>query len=277
MGETVLAPLSRYPLGETLEVTVMGFSQELKTRYPSLRYEEVEHQLARAQAAAVPVSRAAAISPVAKIPFKIIDILQAGLRRNLELAASFIGSFNAQLFVPLFVDARAVVETASLLWDLSMRVRRVLAQGGKGALSELDTHLMKVLLGAKSKEWVGDPDKYQAPNVLTILDRLAKSGFPQLRGFYDMLSEFAHPNFAGLQGAYAKVNATTRETTFVDRPFQVRAGSLVVPVNALSVGLNVTVTAIEAYDEDAALFVRLCEQDIHDKGTWPRSIPYPRE
>lgn len=177
-----------------------------------------------------------------------------------------------ELFVPLFVLGRSILETGCLVWDVWSRVGRILTVRDKAALAEFDGHLMKVLLGAKSKEWVGDPEMYPSPNVLTIVDRLTRADHPGLRGFYDALPEFAHPNFAGMQAAYRRIDERARETHFVDRPFYEEANGLDIPINAVAAGLGITVFAVELYERDLAAFTRLCEEDIHDGGTWHDEI-----
>lgn len=253
-----------------------AFSCDLKARYSQLNYGAVEQLLERAEAAKVAVSRAADVSLIAKIPYKVRDIFQTALRRNLELTASFLVSFNRELFVPLFVTARAVLETGCLVQDVWGRVARVLKARDKAALVEFDEYLMKVLLGAKTKEWVGDAGQYQAPNVLTIIDRLTKEEHPGLRAFYDGLSEFAHPNFAGMHDAYCRIDERAHETRFVDRPFHKRREDLDIPVNAVAAGLDMSVLAVELYERDLLTFTQLCEEAIHDRGTWPDDLPYPR-
>jgi hypothetical protein len=255
---------------------VTRFSGALKGRYPSLDYARVEQLLERAQVAKVPVYRDADVSPVAKVPYKTRAFFQVALRRNMELTTCFVHSFNNELFVPLFVTARAVVETGCLARDLWGRVERILKARDRAALKDFDEYVKKVLLGAKSTAWVGDPSKYQAPNVLTIIDRLTKAELPNLRDSYDGLSEVAHPNFSGMLAAYFRFTESDAETRFVDRPFHEMAGGLDFPVNAVAAGLLLTVEGAESYEKDLVTFTRLCEEEIHDSGTWPHDIPYPR-
>ena len=82
----------------------------VKQKFSSLPFAEVEKVLKKAEAARVHVYKVREVSPVAKIPQKVFDLLQIGLRRNLELATSFVDIFNSELFTPLFVIARAVLE-----------------------------------------------------------------------------------------------------------------------------------------------------------------------
>jgi len=252
------------------------FHDELVKRYPNLGCEAVDKALRRGKAAQIRVSRASEVSLVANVPLKARVLLQIGLRRNMELTASFVESFNAELFVPLFVIGRAVLETGCLLWEFWVRVQRILKEQDKAALVDFDDRVMSALLGAKSTAWAGDPAKCRAPNVLTIIDRLSKKESPGLRGFYDGLSEFAHPNYAGMHEAYCRVDAHARETRYVDRPFGEDVGGLKVAMDATATGLEMTVYAVELYETQLLAFTRLCEDAIHDGGTWPSDVPYPR-
>lgn len=126
------------------------FLTDLKTRYPTLEFASVEELLERAERARIPLSVAEELSPVVLIPYKVRDVLQVALRRNLELANAFVSVFNAELYIPLFVLARAVVETGALALDVWDRVNDIGGAGDKTGLPALDEHLAKALLGAKT-------------------------------------------------------------------------------------------------------------------------------
>ncbi|MEW6230004.1 MAG: hypothetical protein AB1700_18280, partial [Bacillota bacterium] len=91
-----------------------------------------------------------------------------------------------------------------------------------------------------------------------------------------ILCEFAHPNFSGMQGAYTDVDPISRRIAFLNRPFGRWVSSLNIPIDALSIALEVTVIAVRSYDKSAPAFVRLCEELIWKQGTWPTNVPYPR-
>lgn len=255
----------------------LRFFPDLKRRHPDLGCDALEQVLEQGERARQPLLRATDFSPVAKIPLKARIILQIALRRNLELGTSFVQSFNAQLFVPLFIEARAIIETGCLAWDVQDRIKQVIQASDKKALDDLDRHLKNVLLGAKTKSWAGNSDKYPAPNVLTIIDRLTKAELPNLREHYEVISEFAHPNYAGMQGAYVKTNKAARQATFIDCPFKDRSELLDIACGSAHVGLDMSVTAVEYYEQVLTPFVELCEAQVFDAGCWPANIPYPRK
>ncbi|NQT84228.1 hypothetical protein HQ563_14465 [bacterium] len=251
------------------------FDDELRNSYRGLDYDAVEEQLERGKAAQITVSRASEVSPVTKVPLEAQALLQVGLRRNMELTASFVESFNAELFAPLFLTGRAVLETACLLWEFWARTDRIVKEQDKAALDDFEDRITKALLGVKSPACGGDPENYPAPNVLTIIDRLNKREFPRLRWFYDTLSEFAHPNYFGMHAAYGRVDDSAQEIRYVDRPFGKDVKLLAMAIDAIAAGLLMTVSAVEKYEKDLLPFTRLCEEAIHDGGTWPSDVPYP--
>lgn len=253
------------------------FLTELKTRYPTLEFASVETLLVRAERARIPLSVAEELSPVVLVPYKVRDVLQVALRRNLELAKAFVSVFNAELYIPLFVLARAVVETGALALDVWDRVNDIGRAGDRTGLPALDEHLAKALLGAKTSI-TPDSKMYEAPNVLTLMDRLSRKHALGLRSQYDALSEFAHPNFLGMIATYRPIDPddrSARRSRYDDRPFSTKAELLLVPLNALGAGLTINLTAIDTFEKNLGLFTRICEEDMHVRGLWPAGSPYP--
>ena len=69
-------------------------------------------------------------------------------------------------------------------------------------LSDFHEDVIKALFGVKSDLLGGDPEKCLAFNILTIIDRLTKTECPELRNWYNALSEYAHPNYHGMLALY---------------------------------------------------------------------------
>jgi len=238
------------------------FRDDLAAEHSGLRLEEVNSLREQLTRASIPAVRAVDVSDSAKIPFKLQGVLHSGIRRNLEMADAFVAVFNTKLFTPLFVLARATLETGALLWHLSMRVRRVVDATDTAGLGELDDLLMRATLGSRDPNGMGDPDKYPAPNVLTALDRTSQLGGLPAREFYDMLSEYAHPNYEGLTLAYTSPDPVAREVRLIDVPFEERSDLLVIAVGGLVAGLALTKLALDCCDECRVEFVTLCEVDL---------------
>ena len=81
---------------------------------------------------------------------------------------------------------RALFETAAALWHLKVTVKRQLE---KAIEPDLETQVLKIILGHRSEATLPN-----AISVLTFIDRLTES-FPLTRKKYDVMSEYAHPNW----------------------------------------------------------------------------------
>jgi len=69
-----------------------------------------------------------------------------------------------------------------------------------GDVPSFDEFLMKGMLGSKD-----GTTQLEAYNVLKAVDRLDKK-FDGLRGLYDTLCEFTHPNWSGAMGSYSAID-----------------------------------------------------------------------
>jgi hypothetical protein len=103
---------------------------------------------------------------------------------------------------------RATLEGAALMWDLYEVVRT------RGATTQeaLDARIFALLMGQRT-----ETDQVQMRSVMTLLDRLDKR-LPGTRDRYEYLSEYAHPNWSGVSGAYSRINASEFTTAFGRNP-----------------------------------------------------------
>jgi len=228
----------------------------------------------RDRALKIPVIRADDVSPVAKLPYKAEVLFQVGLRRALELTESCIREANSMAFAPLYVDARALLETVAVVAEMGERIKRIVGNWDRTALTDLDTQHMKALLGSRKSGW-GDPAKVPARNILSVIDDLSKALDQDIRAAYDDLSEHAHPNFAGMQGAYQRIEAENRRSLLIEHPLLDGVGDIGHPLAAIAVSLALLTRAFGQYRRLSYEFTRLCEEDIHQAGTWPQGLVYP--
>ncbi|MGE3341796.1 MAG: hypothetical protein AB7L71_00050 [Vicinamibacterales bacterium] len=215
-------------------------------------------------------------SPVSKVPSKLFDLLQVGLRRIIELTESSVREMNRGKVVTAYVLVRAVLETSCLLLDATRRAQKAVKNGDAKAVDEIDKFLMDVLVGFKSPEW-GFSEEYVARNVLTIIQRLTKELDLELMWFYEGLSEVAHPNYLGMLGMYQKSPTTPGDTL-------VKYGApqgedlkvhMQMAIGGLATATEMMALAIKNFDEIATPFALLCEQEIYEGGTWPEGMEYP--
>lgn len=141
------------------------------------------------------------ISPVAGVPLKVFQLFQIGLWRTTELAEAAVRELNREHVSSSHVLVRAVYETCALMLETIRRVEELVNSGDVAKVNDLDGFLKDVLLGSKSKEW-SFSEEYAARNVLTLLQKLTKATGLNLMGFYETLSERAHPNYLGMLAVY---------------------------------------------------------------------------
>jgi hypothetical protein len=136
-----------------------------------------------------------------------------------ELSRGAFENFEKDRLALAILETRAAVETCAALWYLHAKLDATLKAG---AVGDIDEFLMKLSMGSRT-----DTDIMpQAISVLTFVDRVEKDveGF---RHQYDLLSEFAHPNWAGTALLYSKPDPPNLWTDFganirgIDGPKQV--------------------------------------------------------
>jgi len=146
------------------------------------------------------------VSPDSKLPFKALIYRAALIWRMAELSRGAFENFERDRLALAILETRAAVETSAALWYLHAKLDATLKAGTVG---DIDDFLMKLSMGSRT-----DTDIMpQALSVLTFVDRVEKDveGF---RHQYDLLSEFAHPNWAGTALLYAKPDLPNLWTDF---------------------------------------------------------------
>ena len=132
-----------------------------------------------------------------KIPYKAVSLRELLLYRITELGESAIELYEKKRTISAFIITRAVMETAALFYWLHKRLERVVDSNN---IEDIDDFLMNVLFG-----WKGNKDLKEPYNILKAVDHLNKK-VPHFRRAYDVLSEFTHPNYCGVHGAYGKID-----------------------------------------------------------------------
>ncbi len=144
-------------------------------------------------------------SPDSKLPFKAMVYRAALIWRMAELSRGALENFEKYQLSSALLLTRAAVEAAAGLWFLDAKLRGALKAG---AVGEIDVYLMKLVMGSKA-----DPAMPEALNVMKFVDSVEKD----VKGFrhqYDILSEFAHPNWAGTALLYSKPDPPNLWTDF---------------------------------------------------------------
>lgn len=198
------------------------------------------------------------LSRTAKLPFKALVCRETLVWRMTELGSTALESFEKNRLTSAILLTRAAVETSAALWYLCAKLEAAL---DSEAVGDLDGYLMKLTLGSRTND-----DIMPEPiNVLNFVDRVDKevSGF---RHQYELLSEFAHPNWAGVTGLYSKPGLPNLS---VDFGANIRGGEAAKKIGVIN--LSVALMFFEqSYNSVAKLmpaFVALCENHFGAQGT----------
>ena len=140
---------------------------------------------------------AASLSLYSKLPFKAFSLREVLIHRITELSEVAVELFELKKIVPAIIMTRAVFETTAVLYWLYKSIKQVCATK---ELGNIDEFFMKSLFGSKNEERL-----IESYNILTAINHTDKD-FQGYRNAYNSLSEFAHPNWSGLFGAYSKLN-----------------------------------------------------------------------
>jgi hypothetical protein len=187
-----------------------------------------------------------------------IDVLQqVGIRRVVELTEAIGRDVSAESFAPVWVGARAVMEMAALMYDVTDRARACVTKPTKEAFQDFDSHLDKVYVGFKSMEWAYSEDVV-AKNILTTLQRTSKRAPTPFRealerfgapardfmSAYEMVSEGAHPNYVGTVESYQRADTKTGTCELIDSPVRGDPERIAIPVDFAAGALLISVVAV---------------------------------
>lgn len=138
------------------------------------------------------------------LPFKVMSLREPLLCRIADLTEASIHLCKIDRGMGAAILARAVLEATALLFALTEMVENIV---DSREIGDFDTRIAAMLVGSKNQ---GTP--VQATNVLTHIQRMDRS-FRGILDHYGILSEIAHPNFAGVLGSYAQAGAEKYELT----------------------------------------------------------------
>lgn len=191
----------------------------------------------------------------AKMPFKALSYRETLIWRMVDLTRGSLSSFRATNLAAAIVLTRASVETSAALWYLSEKMEGAVAAN---ELADLDDRLMSLSLGSKTNELLPNPI-----NVLTFVKHVAKR-LPEFEQQYDLLSEFAHPNWAGTSGLYARIDHENCLVEYGPRATE-SPGPIDIGLNNLVVALSMFELAYNRIADLMPAFVTLCEAALENK------------
>jgi len=140
---------------------------------------------------------AASLSHNSKLSFKALSLKELLIYRIADLSEVTLRLYEDKKNVSAIILTRSVFETSSVFYWLH---KRLVSAVETQELGNIDEFFMKHLFGT-DEEFI-PVDRY---NVLTAIDHVNKD-LKDYRKCYNSLSDFAHPNWPGLMGAYGKVD-----------------------------------------------------------------------
>jgi len=202
-----------------------------------------------------------ALSQLSKLPFKVLGYREALSWRMAELGRAAFEEFEKDRLAAAIVLTRAAVETSAGLWYLCAKVD---ASVESVEVGNIDVYLMKMIAGiatgAPTDANTGEPITPRPVRVSDFLKEVDKD----IEGFshqYGILSEYAHPNWAGTVYLYSKYDT---EKALADFGQNVRKpdGTKRVGVGNLSVALAMFERSYNRIADLVPAFTKLCESRL---------------
>jgi hypothetical protein len=251
------------------------FTQSIKDEYPELEGpEEIEVTLETLHGLKMPDCDGIGLSPVSKMPAKVLVLLQVGLRRTIEFTEAAIREINQRNLATSALLSRGTIETSCLLWEVMRHVESVADKGDPSGITDLDEILSKTLLGGKAKDWMLS-EEIVARNVLTIIQKLTKQLGAPFEGFYAALSEYAHPNYHGMMATYTEFGLEGGIKIFTDRRTGGQRAILLAAIGALATSGSVVLESFKLLAKHLEPLAVLAERQIYEDGKWPADVEYP--
>lgn len=200
------------------------------------------------------------VSTISKSALKAHIVRAVLLHRADELTKTALDLYQQHKLVSGLVVVRSAFETAALLYFVCKKLRDAVQTKN---VDNIDETLMKVLFGQRR-----NGTEVRAVSILTAIDHLDKEtridGKGCVRYLYDELCEFAHPNWSGTAGYYARMDSDSFFTTFDQEPKEL------FPQDAILLPLNAALMTIEEYDKEIKdilpEFTKLHEKDWKGEG-----------
>jgi hypothetical protein len=153
------------------------------------------------------------VSPISKLPFKVLLYRNALMWRCAELGCSAFDNLCEDKLVSGIVLTRATVETSAALWFLCGKVEEAVKSQVVG---DIDRHLMKLVVGIATDAPQPNPsgDAFPRPVKVGAFLKLVEKDIEGFSQQYGILSEYAHPNWAGTVLLFSKNDTENRTTDF---------------------------------------------------------------
>lgn len=199
-----------------------------------------------------------ALSPDSKLPAKVLRYRESLIWRITEVGWSAFHEFEENKLVAGIILTRAVVETSAALWYLRSKVDDAIKSNEIG---DIDTHLMKLNVGIATVP--PKPDEGDWPRPVKI-GKFLKEVEKEMEGFsdhYGVLSEFAHPNWAGTVSLYSKFHPENLTIEF-GQYARGREHTKELGVSSLHAALGFFEVTYNNLTDSMPAFVELCQRHL---------------
>lgn len=236
---------------------------------PEELIEECESYIQNLHSFCVGSMRNREYSPIAKLPYKIMLVVNSMTWRVYETASSALLLMKRDSIIPALCLVRACWEDMAATFELASVIDQCCKSGNVG--DKEDEILMRILFSNRfdnANPHVGEYTyekfkDYKAKNIITLVQSVEKH-YPAAKGIYETLCEFVHPNGDGVRGSYSKIDEESDITTF--GPLFSQESELF-PAFVLS--LSSTVSLYTEFVEQILCninpFARLCEISLKRK------------
>jgi hypothetical protein len=159
-----------------------------------------------------------------KIAWKLVTYQHALLHRIIALMDGVAVAWNARSTLAAILAARAFMETFAVMDAFEKRVVDLLGREDLGALDDLAGN---GIFASRDEQWLAEFPETKAVNAVTFIDRFNKrvEGF---RAHYDRLSERCHPNSAGHNFMFSKLDTKTGSVTYFEEREPANNGDLII-------------------------------------------------
>ncbi len=159
-----------------------------------------------------------------KIAWKLAAYQHVLLHRIVALADGLAIAWNNGNPLSAMLCARALMETIAVMTEFGNRAVKFLAKEDLGALDGL---AQNGIFATRDPELTKEAPEITATSVLTFIDKFDKL-IPGFRGHYDSLSERCHPNAAGHNFMFSKLDRADGSIEFMDERDPDRNAQLVI-------------------------------------------------
>ena len=191
------------------------------------------------------------ISHKSKIPYKIFDARASLLWRSYELGVNAFELLNTNNIASGILLTRGYIETLSMSYYLHEKIKNLIENN---KVTEFDDTLMSILLGSRNQT-----TELKSINILTMIDKMDKK-FSGYRFNYDLLSEYAHPNYSGTHGLFGRINYEEIYTDYGNNIKNEKILFLGLKILYISIEMMIDIS-MDIYDLSEE-FIKICDKDI---------------